>query len=258
MMGSVIAILGLLVSVATAIVSYRHGRRAESDQRSRDERDAEARRRQEEQAEQRERIRQASWISSHVAADGRHVVVYNGSSQPVSRLRVLISEAPLGPVGGRTLVPGSATTFEVPPDGAAGGLDEELLAVEFTDVALRTWRRTAEGLRERMSGEGGPPQWGPAVTPLVEPFQGGPTRGGGSATGAGPIPEGPPSGPLGPPPPGPWSAEPYPRESPEPYPSEAPAGGSVRGRQRPLSNPLFVLGCLGALAALTYLLVQLL
>ncbi len=246
-MGTVIAILGLLVSVATAVVGYRQGHRAERAQRLREEREEQARRRREEQAERADRIRQASWISSYVHADGRRVTVFNGSSQPISDLRVSTGDELLWPDGVRLLAPGGFSEFVLFSAGAGHGLDPASLSVEFTDVAGRAWRRTAGGkLHERLSPQGAPPQWGPAITPLVEPFQSPRPDAGRTYTGGGPVPPppaaqrptGPPSGQLSPAPP--------------------PAGAAGGRRRAAVSwRSLFVLGCLGAAAALAYLVARL-
>ncbi|MFI1657014.1 hypothetical protein ACH4ZU_19215 [Streptomyces sp. NPDC020472] len=251
MIGTLIALLGLVVSVATAVVGYRHGHRAERAQQIRDEREEQSRRQREEEAERAARIRQASWISVHPEAGGRGVAVYNGSSQPVSDLRVLVDGDVLRPDRVRLLTPGEYARFVPSADATGRDLDPAAMAAEFTDVAGRTWRRTAEGtLYERVSPEGAPPRWGPPTAPLVEPYRSPHTESRREDTGAGHgIPEterpaGPPSGPLGG------------STSPVPPPSAPRAGGGGRGRGGSWS-PLFVLGCLGAVAALAYLVARL-
>ncbi|MGW8761431.1 hypothetical protein ACWGN5_02895 [Streptomyces sp. NPDC055815] len=255
MIGTLIALLGLVVSVATAIVGYRHGRRAESAQQIRDEREERSRRQREEEAERTERIRQASWISVYADAGGRGVTVYNGSSQPVSDVRVLVGGDVLRPGRVRLLVPGRRATFVPGPDATGLDLDPSGMAVEFTDVAGRAWLRSAEGrLFERVSPDGAPPRWGPPMTPLVEPYRGPRPETERRDTGVGHRrpesvgPTGPPSGPLG------GSVHPEPRPS-APEAGDAAGGGSRRrGGSR---NPLFVLGVLGAAAALAYLVARL-
>ncbi|MER8046712.1 hypothetical protein [Streptomyces sp. NPDC094032] len=248
MIGTVIALLGLLVSVTTGFVAYRHGHRAERAEQERDEREEQDRRRREEQEERAERIRQASWISVSVEGDGRRVTVRNSSSQPVGDVRVLAEDEPLRPGGVRLLVSGAVAAFAPGSDGV--DLDPARLAVEFTDVAGRVWRRTAEGrLHERLSPEGAPPHWGPPIAPLVEPYRGSGQESVGGDTDEGPVarhsetrrPTGPPTGPL--------DAVP-----PPPFPdASAPAGagsGALPWRA------LFLLGCLGAAAALAYLIAR--
>ncbi|MGW2020335.1 hypothetical protein [Streptomyces sp. NPDC001927] len=249
MIGTVIAILGLVVSVATAVVGYRHGHRTERAQRMRDEREERTRRRREEEAARTERIRQASWISNYVEADGDRVTVCNGSSQPVGDVRVLAGEVVLRPDRVRLLMPGGCSTFALLLEGTGRELDPAGMAVEFTDVAGRAWRRTADGrLRERISPEGDPPLWGPPIVPLVEPYRNPLPGAGRSHTGGGAVlrPEGPPSGPLSPP------------AQPPPGPAPAPAGGGNTHGQGGISwRSVFVLGCLGAAAALAYLIARL-
>lgn len=259
MIGTVIAILGLVVSVTTAVVGYRHGRHAERAQQMRDEREEQARRRREEQAERTERIQQASWISSYVEADGSRVTVYNGSSQPVSDVHVLVGDDVHRPDGTGLLMPGGYSTFVLFSEGTGHELDLAGLAVEFTDVAGRAWRRTAAGkLHEQISPEGAPPLWGPPMVPLVEPYRSPGPEAGRAGTGGGPVlppsearqPTGPPSGPL---------SGPAARPSPVPDAGAPGAYGGAGRRRRGLSSwrLLFVLGCLGAAAALAYLVARL-
>ncbi|MFI8522423.1 hypothetical protein ACIGEZ_32165 [Streptomyces sp. NPDC085481] len=256
MIGTVIAILGLLVSVATAVVGYRHEQRAERAQQMRDEREEKDRKRREEHADRTERIRQASWISVHVEAGGRRARVYNGSSQPASDVRVLADDASLKPDGARLLMPGGFLTFVHDSEDPGSELDPAQMAVEFTDVAGRTWRRTAAGtLRERISPYGARPQWGTPVTPLVEPYRGPRTDTGSTGVGSDrPFepsearrPQGPPSGPLSG-----GSARPPAQAAPEDI--RVPRVPVLRARGT--FSWLFVLGCLGAAAALAYLIAQ--
>ncbi|MEV4428231.1 hypothetical protein ACN9M0_04615 [Streptomyces sp. R-07] len=251
MIGTLIALLGLVVSVATAIVGYQHGHRAERAQQIRDEREERSRRQREEEAERTARIRQASWISVHAEPGGHGVTVYNGSSQPVSDVRVLAGGDVLRPDRVRLLAPGAYAAFLPSPDATGRDLDPPGTAVEFTDVAGRAWRRTVEGtLYERVSPDGAPPRWGPPLTPLVEQYRRPRSESRRQDTRAGEAvpetggPAGPPSGPLS------GSAP------PAPPPSAPKAGGGSRGRGGSLS-PLFVLGCLGAAAALAYLVARL-
>ncbi|MFE5480977.1 hypothetical protein [Streptomyces sp. NPDC056527] len=254
-----IAILGLVVSVATAVVGYRHGHDAKRAQQMRDEREEQTRRQREEQTERTERIRQASWISSYVEAGGSRVTVYNGSSQPVIGVRVLAGDDVLRPGRVGLLMPGGSSTFVVSSEVGVRELDPAGLAVEFTDVAGRTWRRTAEGkLHERVSPEGAPSLWGPPMVPLVEPYRSPSTQGERGDTRGGSVlpppnadrPTGPPSGPLS------GSAPPSPVPGVE---SPAPAGGQggPRGRGAFSWRSLFLIGCLGAAAALAYLIARL-
>ncbi|MFG3609313.1 hypothetical protein [Streptomyces sp. NPDC047928] len=255
-MGSVIAVLGLLVSVATAIAGYRHGRRVEEAQRLRDEREREERGRRAEEAARVERRRQASWIQAYAEAGGRRYTVHNGSSQPITDVRVGAVGGPLlSPDDGQLLLPGRAVTVPAPTDEAGRAVAERNLFVVFTDVTGRTWRRSALGyLQERVSAPDGPPAWGPSMPPLIERFQPPPA----------PPPTGPPEGPptvrhtdrpsLG-------QAERPPGRPTRPpvFPADSrPGAGSVL-RSRPAIGwrALFVLGCLGAAAAVSYLLAQL-
>ncbi|MFD5323583.1 hypothetical protein [Streptomyces sp. NPDC127092] len=255
MIGTVIAILGLFVSVATAVVGYRHGQRAERAQQRRDEREAADRRRLQEEADRTERIRQASWISTFIGADGPHVRVHNGSSQPVSNVHVMAGDTPLQPhdplqnppldvtpTSRRLLMPGRSLFFLPDPRDSTGELDLARVTVEFMDVAGRVWQRTATGaLRERISPDDAPPQWSSTMAPLVEPYRE-------------PSPgtrhlEGPPSGPLG------GASQPPVPPPPPAHDSGVSHAASLRSRRA--FSCLFVLGCLGAAAALAYLISQL-
>ncbi|MFD0369705.1 hypothetical protein [Streptomyces sp. NPDC127114] len=255
MIGTVIAILGLFVSVATAVVGYRHGQRAERAQQRRDEREAADRRRLQEEADRTERIRQASWISTLIEADGLHVEVYNGSSQPVSNVHVLAGDTPLQPhvdrrqdlvlgvtpTSRRLLTPGRSLFFVRDPQDSTSELDLARVTVEFRDVAGRVWQRTAAGaLRERISPDDAPPEWSTTMAPLVEPYRE-PSPEGGRYF------DGPPSGPLG--------GASQPPLPPPPYGSGVSRAASLRSRRA--FSCLFVLGCLGAAAALAYLISQL-
>jgi hypothetical protein len=170
MLGNTIAILGLLVSMVAAFMSVRHNNRAERVQRLRDERDERERRRRVQEDERREHLQQASRISSSVEYD-RHIAfvsVTNGSSQPIRNVSVILGDTPVQPAEVRRQSPGASRRFYLPTEFEG---DETCLLLEFTDVAGRIWRRTYSGmLMERVSEPDAPVAWGPLVEPLVESF----------------------------------------------------------------------------------------